>query len=142
MEKIISKEKKVALEPREVVDELGVDTEIFEIHGLKIDAIGRVVVVNAVGFYVFDPMLENIVWKLEENIPGINDIERLEAYSEDKSRLKLDRARRYAYWIVGKCTLNVIDLSNFQIVVQNLKLSQNKDGIFITLNPFFQFRIC
>lgn len=122
------KAKKVALKPRKVIDEDGLNTEIFEIHGLKIDAIGRVVVVNAKGFYIFDPSLSNLIWKLEENMPGISDIERLEAYAEDITRLKLDQGRRYAYWIVGKSTLNVIDLSNLQMVVQGMKLTQIKDG--------------
>lgn len=119
---------KIAIDPRNLIDEEGDETAIYEIHGLKIDAIGRIVVVTAKGIYIFDPSLQNLIWKFEENFPDITDIERLEGYSPESKRLELDRSKRFAYWLVGKGRLYVIDLSNLTFVVKGMSIAQDKDG--------------
>jgi hypothetical protein len=48
---------------------------------------------------------------------------------------------RFAYWIVGKNTLNVVDLSNFEFVVKELKLTQNGDGKLRFSNWFRVFEM-
>jgi hypothetical protein len=84
----------MALKPASFVNEDGEDEKVYEIHGLQIDAVGRVVAVNAAGIYVLDQNLENVLWEFKDEGMGVSDVERLEGYGEDIERLRLDENGR------------------------------------------------
>ena len=101
---------------------------MYGIHGLALDAVGRVIAVNALGLYIIDSELNRVENYFSEDDHGAKTEERFEYYDDKFRRLKLDRSLRFAYWITGRASLTVIDLKTNQFVVKKFVLSRNDLG--------------